>query len=318
MKNERFLNIIEDIDDEYILSAAPKIKRARRVRWIRVAAIAACFSVIVAAVLALSLNSADDITPIAPVSEESEPSSELSSEPSDNVSETESVDVSGVDESSEPDEEISVPDISEPIYSEYAFVSPASEEEMATETSILGFNADLPLDVKSLDVTNVSMAEEELFKSHADTIFYGTIKEVNNVKADFNGWTFYLGVLTVKVEKTYRGKVTAGKEVTILNYAPIGVDAEIPGNEYVGNLIAGEKAIFLTHKYKSNEYAEVKGAKMTYSDVAAYGLSDGERFIFIDDQNGPIFARPFYDSISAAKTFDEVEQYVIEMIQSTK
>ncbi len=49
-------------------------------------------------------------------------------------------------------------------------------------------------------------------------------------------------------------------------------------------------------------------------DVAGYGFADGRRYVFLETDTGLVFARDAYPTISSATTLQEVENYVLEMV----
>ena len=63
-----------------------------------------------------------------------------------------------------------------------------------------------------------------------------------------------------------------------------------------------------------NSLWEQNGAKIDKRDIADYGFADGERFAFLETENGLIFASDAYNSIADATTLDEIEDYIESML----
>ena len=49
-------------------------------------------------------------------------------------------------------------------------------------------------------------------------------------------------------------------------------------------------------------------------EIADYGFADGVRYAFLETQDGLVFSRSSYESISDATTLDEIETYILNMI----
>lgn len=69
--------------------------------------------------------------------------------------------------------------------------------------------------------------------------------------------------------------------------------------------------IFYTEE---NSFLEYNNARLVQKDIADYGFPDGMRYAFLETEDGLIFDRGSYETISDAKTLDEVEEYVENMI----
>jgi hypothetical protein len=62
-------------------------------------------------------------------------------------------------------------------------------------------------------------------------------------------------------------------------------------------------------------YREENGARLYLQDLAEYGFPDGARYAFLDSGRGLIFNRYAYKSISSASSLEEIEKYIIKMIE---
>ena len=65
-----------------------------------------------------------------------------------------------------------------------------------------------------------------------------------------------------------------------------------------------------------NSIWEQNGAKLDIRDIADYGFADGERFAFLETEDGLVFSRDAYSSIANATTLDEVEDYIETMLEN--
>lgn len=77
----------------------------------------------------------------------------------------------------------------------------------------------------------------------------------------------------------------------------------------------GMTGIFMPIKYDETSYREENGAKIYWRDIAEYGFINGETYAFLNSDNGLIFAKQAYKSIASATSLEEIEKYVIKMIE---
>ena len=70
--------------------------------------------------------------------------------------------------------------------------------------------------------------------------------------------------------------------------------------------------IFYTEE---NSFLEYNNARLVQKDIADYGFPDGMRYAFLETEDGLIFDRYSYKTISDAKTLDEVEDYIQTMLE---
>ena len=81
---------------------------------------------------------------------------------------------------------------------------------------------------------------------------------------------------------------------------------------------AGVTGIFMPVIYDDeNSIWEQNGARLDKRDIADYGFADGERFAFLETEDGLVFSRDAYGSIDDATTLDEVEDYIKAMLESS-
>lgn len=64
-----------------------------------------------------------------------------------------------------------------------------------------------------------------------------------------------------------------------------------------------------------NSFWEQNGAKIDKRELADYGFADGERYAFLQTDDGLVFSREAYSSIANATTLDEIEEYIEAMLE---
>ncbi len=161
----------------------------------------------------------------------------------------------------------------------------------------------------------LSLTEEELFNRYPTTILKGKIEAIKNIKVDFNGSAEYCAIAEIRVEKMYRGNGTVGETVSVLLPCPIDSNVWVEDTGVVSSMRVGMTGIFMPLKYDETSYREENGAKIYWSDFVEYGFLDGERYAFLNSEKGLIYAQHAYESLSSATSLDDIEQYVIKMIE---
>ena len=159
------------------------------------------------------------------------------------------------------------------------------------------------------------LTEEELFHKWNTSIFKGAVEEIRNIRIDFNGSTEYRAIARIKIDKVYRGDESAGQVVSVLLPSPVGTGLWIEDTDVISAMRVGMTGIFMPIKYDDTFYWEQNDTKLFWSDIAEYGFLDGMRFAFlVSDSEGIIFEREAYPSIAAANSLDEIERYIMQML----
>ncbi len=160
----------------------------------------------------------------------------------------------------------------------------------------------------------IFLTEEELF-THFDTaIFKGRILNLNNIELNFNGDKNYRAIAEIEVETVYRGSCNAGDTVSVLLPCPIMKDFWVEDTDIVSSMQVGMTGIFMPMIYDDTSIREQNGARLALKDIADYGFADGVRYAFLETEDGLVFSRSSYESISDATTLDEIENYILNMI----
>ncbi len=161
----------------------------------------------------------------------------------------------------------------------------------------------------------IFLSEEDLFTKFDTEIFSGTITEIQNIVLDFDGDKNYRAIASIQIEKVFRGNSMAGDTVKILLPCPINVeDFWVSETGIVSKMRTGMCGIFMPMIYHTNSYDEQNGARLLLTDLAPYGLADGERYCFLETAQGITFARWAYESIGEASSLTEIEAYIERML----
>ena len=172
----------------------------------------------------------------------------------------------------------------------------------------------------SVNADLMPLTEEELFHYPLweRAAFRGTITGLSNIEIDFQNYKQYRAIALIRVDKVYLGDVPEGETVKVLLPSPVSLSgfwAEDSGT--VSAMRTGMTGIFTPSVYDDDAYMGSNDGILMLKDLADYGLGDGERFAFLETEDGLVFARWAYRGAADAQSLDEIEDYVIRMIEKT-
>ncbi len=163
----------------------------------------------------------------------------------------------------------------------------------------------------------VYLTEEEIFNNYNTAIIKGTVNDIENIEIDFDGDVAYRSIATISIQEIYRGDLQAGEEIKILLPLPIDVEGfAMAGVDVIPQIRVGMTGVFMplilddeTAMWQQNDVWFDK------REIVDYGLLDGERFAFLETENGLVFAEWAFESIRNAKNLDDIEEYILTMIE---
>lgn len=158
------------------------------------------------------------------------------------------------------------------------------------------------------------LTEEELFHKYNTDVFLGTVKEIQNIEISFGGRKEYRAIAKIEISKVYRGDKKAGEVTAILLPCPINSGVIVEDTEVISKLKVGANGVFMPVKYDKESVEEVNGEKLYLKELAEYGLMDGVRFAFLETEHGLVFDDASYESVKAAASIQEIEDYVLKML----
>jgi len=162
----------------------------------------------------------------------------------------------------------------------------------------------------------VALTEEELFAHEKMYAFRGRVSGLTNVTIDFNGEKMVRCVAIISIDEVYKGDLVPGDQITML--IPCGIDligVHVEDTGIITQLKSGMEGIFMPWVYDENSYIEMNGAVLMTKDLAECGLADGMRWAFLATDQGIIFEKNAYSGAYEATTMDDIEAYVIDMLQ---
>ena len=153
---------------------------------------------------------------------------------------------------------------------------------------------------------------EEVF-SMDTVIFRGVVRNLRYYTVTAGGTELSYTVASVEVTSSLRGDLAKGDICGVLYLGALGrLSTSIAGD--LEDLEIGSEAIFMPF-WATEETGWRDGeAYFCYADLAEFYLSEGIRFLFLDTGDGLSFARDVYTDIADAKTLDEVEDYIRDML----
>ena len=159
------------------------------------------------------------------------------------------------------------------------------------------------------------LSEEEIFTRFNTVIFKGTVISIDNIRMNFDGDYDYRAIAKIRVDKSYRGvDESIGEIVTVLLPCPINLNVWVEDTEIVSSLTEGTTGIFMPMRYNKESYIGKNNTKLFLLDLAEYGFADGMRFAFLETPDKVKFYREAFPSISNAQTLEDIEEYIMKMI----
>lgn len=171
----------------------------------------------------------------------------------------------------------------------------------------------------------VWLEPEEIFAMDT-SIFRGIVQDMFYYETT-GGYSSHFTVISVEVRDVYRGDMEKGSISKIyLPIVPGVVDNSIAGD--LRNLEIGSEAIFMPYIATEEKGIPFGDAFFSYADVADYYFSEGERFIFLNTEEGVSYETNVYDItgegneveldnkiIGNTVTLDDVSEYIRDMLK---
>ncbi len=157
-----------------------------------------------------------------------------------------------------------------------------------------------------VNIDLVELSEADIMEMNT-AIFRGEITAVEHIQVNMGGTPILFGRITVMPNQVIRGTglQKADEEITIL--LPLGYAY----SEYTE---AGAEGIFMVKLYDKSSRYEENGVSVTLLDLADGGLYDGERFCFLETENGTaamseLWQNGTLETFPADATIDDVGTY---------
>lgn len=161
------------------------------------------------------------------------------------------------------------------------------------------------------------LSEEEIFADRDTAIFKGTVTNIQNIVIQWSDHDEYRAIATIRVDKLYRGDCAEGEEITVLLPCPIMEKYKVEDTGIIAQLEIGMTGIFMPYPHREDSICGQGNATLYLKEVADYGLADGMRYAFLETDRGLVFADHAFETIRHARTLDQIEEYVMDMIEKT-
>lgn len=162
------------------------------------------------------------------------------------------------------------------------------------------------------------LTEDELFEpqilGYEAAAFEGVVRRIRNISFELGGHTDYRAIAAIEVGEVLRGPLQTGDTVTLLLPAPVGTNIWVEDTGVSSQLTEGAKGIFMPIRYDETSVYEEAGQRLALLDLADYGLPDGERWLFIEKDDGLIYFQDAYPSFAGAKDLQEVKEIILSRI----
>lgn len=164
----------------------------------------------------------------------------------------------------------------------------------------------------------VGLSEDEIFNKYNTSIFKGEVIDIKNIKIKMGMGKRseqYRAITTIKILENYRGNEKSGDVVKILLPCPIKGDTWVEDTEIVSGMSVGTIGIFMPIKYDESSIRKENNATLYLMEISEYGFLDGERYAFIQTENGVVYADWAFKSIPENSSLEDIEKYILDMIE---
>ena len=167
------------------------------------------------------------------------------------------------------------------------------------------------IDVGMSSANLAEMSEDELFSKWEPAVVRGVVQQIDHIELDFNGQAEYQSIVTISVTDVYRGEVEPGSEMKVLTVAGVGSEVLQSDADVISELRLGMEGIFMPRRHDASHIWSQNGATLQVMDVSDYGFPDGERYMFLNTNEGLAFSRDAYPSLRGAETLDDIEAFMM-------
>ncbi|OGX79880.1 hypothetical protein A6395_04570 [Exiguobacterium sp. SH31] len=168
------------------------------------------------------------------------------------------------------------------------------------------------IDVGMSSANLAEMSEDELFSKWDPIVVRGIVKQIDQIELDFNGQEEYQSIVTIGVTDVYRGDIGPGSTIQVLTVAGVGSKVLQSDADVISELRLGTEGIFMPRRHDASHIWSQNGAMLQVMDVSDYGFPDGDRYMFLETDEGLVFSRDAYPSLNGAETLDDVEAFMME------
>lgn len=182
--------------------------------------------------------------------------------------------------------------------------------DSSSNMSVAYINED-DIDVGMSSANLAEMSEDELFSKWEPAVVRGVVQQIDHIELDFNGQAEYQSIVTIGVTDVYRGDIEPGSTIQVLTVAGVGSEVLQSDADVISELRLGMEGIFMPRRHDASHVWSQNGATLHVMDVSDYGFPDGERYMFLNTDEGLVFSRDAYPSLRGAETLDDVEVFMM-------
>lgn len=155
---------------------------------------------------------------------------------------------------------------------------------------------------------------DEIVNRENSPIIRGTVTKISNIEIIMNGEKEYESIAEISVQKVYRGDIGVGDTVEVLLPFPAGIGVAC-GNDVLSQLQVGMEGIFIPVKYDESSLYIKGDSVLCLRDLAPYGLMDGERFAFLESEDGLLFSEWAFPELNSTDTLNDAEEFILSVMK---
>lgn len=160
------------------------------------------------------------------------------------------------------------------------------------------------------------LTEKQIFEEYSNVIFQGKVQDIQNISISFGYVKNYRAIATIQVEESIRGNLQKGDIIRILMPCSIDEDVWVEDTGVISTLRIGSEGIFMPMEYDDTSIWSENGGTLYLKDICDYGFSDGERFAFVETEQGLVYSEWTFDIQPKPTSLMDIKDYIQSFLNS--
>ncbi len=160
------------------------------------------------------------------------------------------------------------------------------------------------------------LTEKQIFEDYSDVIFQGKVQDIQNISISFGYAKYYRAIATIQVEDIIRGNLQKGDIIRILMPCSIDEDVLVEDTRVISTLRKGSEGIFMPTEYDDTSIWSENGGTLYLKDICDYGFSDGERYAFVETEQGLVYSEWTFYIQPKPTSLKDIKDYIQSFLNS--
>lgn len=148
----------------------------------------------------------------------------------------------------------------------------------------------------------------------SDAIIYGEVVGLQHIEVEVEEFSQYFTLVQIEITKTYKGNNESGEKITALVPCVVKGDAANKEFDILKQLSVGDNGFFILDQYAEDDYHQYPNARLSLKDISNYGFNDDKQFALIGKDQGYVYSKSTFTSLSQNPSYEEIERYIINIL----